>query len=354
MKVYKGVQTIMDMDMKFFRKLPVPKDLKEQFPADQRIVKIKQERDPEIRRIFEGKSDKLLLIIGPCSADREDAVLDYVTRLSKVQEKVKDKIMIIPRIYTNKPRTTGGGYKGLVHQPDPEKKPDMLQGIIAVRELHQKAILESGLTCANEMLYPENHRYVSDLLSYVAIGARSVEDQQHRLTASGVGIPVGMKNPTGGDLSVMMNSITAAQGQHVFLYRGWEVQSLGNPYAHALLRGYVDKHGKTYSNYHYEDLNELFELYQEYELKNPGVIIDTNHANSGKHYLEQIRIAKEVLHSCRLSKDIKGLVKGLMIESYIEDGNQPIGGGCYGKSITDPCLGWEKSERLIYEIADLL
>lgn len=345
---------IMDMDMKFFRKLPVPKELKEQFPADERIVKIKQERDPEIRRIFEGKSDKLLLIIGPCSADREDAVLDYLTRLSKVQEKVKDKIMIIPRVYTNKPRTTGGGYKGLVHQPDPEKKPDMLQGIIAVRELHQRAILESGLTCADEMLYPENHRYVSDLLSYVAIGARSVEDQQHRLTASGVGIPVGMKNPTGGDLSVMMNSITAAQGQHVFLYRGWEVQSLGNPYAHALLRGYVDKHGKTYSNYHYEDLNELFELYQESSLKNPGVIIDTNHANSGKHYLEQIRISKEVMHSCHLSKDIRGLVKGLMIESYIEDGNQPVGGGCYGKSITDPCLGWEKSERLIYEIADLL
>ena len=344
----------MDMDMKFFRKLPVPKELKEQFPADERIVKIKQERDPEIRRIFEGKSDKLLLIIGPCSADREDAVLDYLTRLSKVQEKVKDKIMIIPRVYTNKPRTTGGGYKGLVHQPDPEKKPDMLQGIIAVRELHQRAILESGLTCADEMLYPENHRYVSDLLSYVAIGARSVEDQQHRLTASGVGIPVGMKNPTGGDLSVMMNSITAAQGQHVFLYRGWEVQSLGNPYAHALLRGYVDKHGKTYSNYHYEDLNELFELYQESSLKNPGVIIDTNHANSGKHYLEQIRIAKEVMHSCHLSKDIRGLVKGLMIESYIEDGNQPVGGGCCGKSITDPCLGWEKSERLIYEIADLL
>ena len=344
----------MDMDMKFFRKLPVPKELKEQFPADERIVKIKQERDPEIRRIFEGKSDKLLLIIGPCSADREDAVLDYLTRLSKVQEKVKDKIMIIPRVYTNKPRTTGGGYKGLVHQPDPEKKPDMLQGIIAVRELHQRAILESGFTCADEMLYPENHRYVSDLLSYVAIGARSVEDQQHLLTSSGVGIPVGMKNPTGGDLSVMMNSITAAQGQHVFLYRGWEVQSLGNPYAHALLRGYVDKHGKTYSNYHYEDLNELFELYQESSLKNPGVIIDTNHANSGKHYLEQIRIAKEVMHSCHLSKDIRGLVKGLMIESYIEDGNQPVGGGCYGKSITDPCLGWEKSERLIYEIADLL
>ena len=330
----------MDMDMKFFRKLPVPKELKEQFPADERIVKIKQERDPEIRRIFEGKSDKLLLIIGPCSADREDAVLDYLTRLSKVQEKVKDKIMIIPRVYTNKPRTTGGGYKGLVHQPDPEKKPDMLQGIIAVRELHQRAILESGLTCADEMLYPENHRYVSDLLSYVAIGARSVEDQQHRLTASGVGIPVGMKNPTGGDLSVMMNSITAAQGQHVFLYRGWEVQSLGNPYAHALLRGYVDKHGKTYSNYHYEDLNELFELYQESSLKNPGVIIDTNHANSGKHYLEQIRIAKEVMHSCHLSKDIRGLVKGLMIESYIEDGNQPVAAAAMVNPLPDlPRLG---------------
>ena len=338
--------------MKFFRKLPVPKELKEQFPADERIVKIKQERDPEIRRIFEGKSDKLLLIIGPCSADREDAVLDYLTRLSKVQEKVKDKIMIIPRVYTNKPRTTGGGYKGLVHQPDPEKKPDMLQGIIAVRELHQRAILESGLTCADEMLYPENHRYVSDLLSYVAIGARSVEDQQHRLTASGVGIPVGMKNPTGGDLSVMMNSITAAQGQHVFLYRGWEVQSLGNPYAHALLRGYVDKHGKTYSNYHYEDLNELFELYQESSLKNPGVIIDTNHANSGKHYLEQIRIAKEVMHSCHLSKDIRGLVKGLMIESYIEPGNQKVGEHIYGKSITDACLGWDESEKLLYTIAE--
>lgn len=315
----------MDMDMKFFRKLPVPKELKEQFPADERIVKIKQERDPEIRRIFEGKSDKLLLIIGPCSADREDAVLDYLTRLSKVQEKVKDKIMIIPRVYTNKPRTTGGGYKGLVHQPDPEKKPDMLQGIIAVRELHQRAILESGLTCADEMLYPENHRYVSDLLSYVAIGARSVEDQQHRLTASGVGIPVGMKNPTGGDLSVMMNSITAAQGQHVFLYRGWEVQSLGNPYAHALLRGYVDKHGKTYSNYHYEDLNELFELYQESSLKNPGVIIDTNHANSGKHYLEQIRIAKEVMHSCKLFLSIFPLAPGLLSFESLSSKVAPAG-----------------------------
>ena len=341
------------MSFTFLNELPSPAQIQERYPLSEKLQELKKQRDAEISNVIKGLDNRFLVIIGPCSADREDAVLDYLTRLSKVQEKVKDKIMIIPRVYTNKPRTTGGGYKGLVHQPDPEKKPDMLQGIIAVRELHQRAILESGLTCADEMLYPENHRYVSDLLSYVAIGARSVEDQQHRLTASGVGIPVGMKNPTGGDLSVMMNSITAAQGQHVFLYRGWEVQSLGNPYAHALLRGYVDKHGKTYSNYHYEDLNELFELYQESSLKNPGVIIDTNHANSGKHYLEQIRIAKEVMHSCHLSKDIRGLVKGLMIESYIEEGNQKI---CdhmtYGKSITDPCLGWDDTERLLLEIAE--
>ena len=342
------------MGFTFLKKLPTPNEIRTQYPIDAAIQELKAKRDQEIRDVFTGKSDKFLAIIGPCSADNEDAVCDYLLRLRKVQDKIADKVLIIPRVYTNKPRTTGEGYKGMVHQPDPEKAPDMLAGLIAIRKMHIHAIQESGFTCADEMLYPENYRYLSDLLSYVAVGARSVEDQQHRLTASVVGIPVGMKNPTGGDLSVMMNSITAAQGQHVFLYRGWEVQSLGNPYAHALLRGYVDKHGKTYSNYHYEDLNELFELYQEHELKNPGVIIDTNHANSGKHYLEQIRIAKEVLHSCRLSKDIKGLVKGLMIESYIEDGNQPIGGGCYGKSITDPCLGWEKSERLIYEIADLL
>ena len=340
--------------MNFYRKLPWPKQLKEEFPADERIRQIKAERDPEIKAVFEGASDKFLLIIGPCSADREDAVLDYVSRLAKVQEKVKDKILIIPRVYTNKPRTTGAGYKGLVHQPDPSKKPDMLQGIIAVRELHQRAILESGLTCADEMLYPENHRYVSDLLSYVAIGARSVENQQHRLVASGVGIPAGMKNPTGGDFSVMMNSIEAAQNQHVFLYRGWEVESYGNPHAHAILRGYVDERGQSFPNYHYEDLNNVYELYQKRGLKNPAVIIDTNHANSGKKYLEQIRISKEVLHSCRLSEDIRHLVKGLMIESYIEDGSQKISEGCYGKSITDPCLGWDKSERLIYEIADLL
>lgn len=342
------------MGFTFMKKLPTPAEIRNEYPIDAEIQALKEKRDQEIRDVFTGKSDKFLAIIGPCSADNEEAVIDYLLRLRKVQDKIADKVLIIPRVYTNKPRTTGEGYKGMVHQPDPEKAPDLLAGLIAIRKMHIHAIQKSGFTCADEMLYPENYRYLSDILSYVAVGARSVEDQQHRLTASGVGIPVGMKNPTGGDLSVMMNSITAAQGQHVFLYRGWEVQSLGNPYAHALLRGYVDKHGKTYSNYHYEDLNELFELYQEHELKNPGVIIDTNHANSGKHYLEQIRIAKEVLHSCRLSKDIKGLVKGLMIESYIEDGNQPIGGGCYGKSITDPCLGWEKSERLIYEIADLL
>lgn len=344
----------MDMDMKFFRKLPVPKDLKEQFPADERIVKIKQERDPEIRRIFEGKSDKLLLIIGPCSADREDAVLDYVTRLSKVQEKVKDKIMIIPRIYTNKPRTTGGGYKGLVHQPDPEKKPDMLQGIIAVRELHQKAILESGLTCADEMLYPENHRYVSDLLSYVAIGARSVEDQQHRLTVSGFDIPCGMKNPTSGTLSIMLNSCIAAQSSHTFMYRQWEVKTDGNPLAHTILRGAVNKHDQSMPNYHYEDLVLLNEMYQELDLKNPACIVDANHANSNKQYFEQPRIVSEVLHSRNVSNDIKKLVKGVMVESYIEPGNQKISEHIYGKSITDACLGWDESERLIYDIAEKL
>ena len=343
----------MDMDMKFFRKLPVPKELKEQFPADERIVKIKQERDPEIRRIFEGKSDKLLLIIGPCSADREDAVLDYLTRLSKVQEKVKDKIMIIPRVYTNKPRTTGGGYKGLVHQPDPEKKPDMLQGIIAVRELHQRAILESGLTCADEMLYPENHRYVSDLLSYVAIGARSVEDQQHRLTVSGFDVASGMKNPTSGDFSVMLNSVYAAQHPHHFVYRGYEVETTGNPLTHVVLRGAVSKHGNTTQNYHYEDLIRLHEMYEKMDVIHPAAIIDTNHSNSGKKFKEQIRIAKEVMHNRQLSSDIRSLVKGLMIESYIEEGNQSIGDHIYGKSITDPCLGWEDSKQLIYDIAEM-
>jgi len=342
----------MEMNMEFIRKLPTPKELKEEFPVSKKIADIKEARDNEIRDIFEGREDKLILVIGPCSADNEDAVIDYILRLRKVQEKVEDKIFIIPRIYTNKPRTTGIGYKGLLHQPDPEKKEDMLKGIIAIRELHTRAVEETGFTCADEMLYPENHRYLSDLLSYVAVGARSVEDQQHRLTASGIGIPVGMKNPTGGDISVMMNSIIAAQSSHTFLYRGWEVKTPGNPYAHAILRGYVDKFGRNMPNYHYEDLQHLLEAYSEKNYANPAVIIDTNHSNSGKKFEEQIRISKDIMHSCKVSKDIHKLVKGLMIESYIEDGTQKIGEHIYGKSITDPCLGWEKTEKLIYDLAE--
>ena len=342
------------MNMEFIRKLPVPKELKAQFQLPEKLVAVKAARDAQIQKVFTGESSKKLLIIGPCSADREDAVLDYTSRLAKVQEKVADKLILIPRIYTNKPRTTGEGYKGMVHQPDPEKKEDMLQGLIAIRELHTRAIEQTGLTCADEMLYPENHRYLSDLLSYVAVGARSVENQQHRLTASGLDIPVGMKNPTGGDLSVMMNSMVAAQASHMFLYRGWEVKTKGNPLAHAILRGAVDPLGRTLPNYHYEDLMTLCELYAKKSLQNPAVIVDSNHSNSGKKYLEQVRICNEVLHSCRHSADIDRLVKGFMVESYIEDGSQKIGEGVYGKSITDPCLGWEKSERLIYEIADQL
>lgn len=341
------------MGMEFLRKLPIPKDIKEQFPMKENLVKIKEERDEEIRKIFTGEDNRLALIIGPCSADIEDSVIDYISRLAVVQEKVKDKVLIIPRIYTNKPRTTGDGYKGMVHQPNPEKESDMLEGIIAIRRLHTRAIAETGFTCADEMLYPDNHRYLSDLLAYVAVGARSVENQEHRLTASGMTTPVGMKNPTSGDISVMLNSITAAQHSHTFIYRGWEVVTSGNELAHAILRGSVDKHGKTHPNYHYEDLISLYDTYQACNLKNMGVIVDTNHSNSGKKYLEQIRIAKEVLHSCRHSADINSMVKGFMIESYIEDGAQKIGEGIYGKSITDPCLGWEKTERLIYDIADL-
>lgn len=341
------------MEMEFLRKLPTPQELKEQFPVNAKITEIKETRDREIREIFEGKSDKLLLVIGPCSADHEDAVLDYITRLRKVQEKVEDKIFIIPRIYTNKPRTIGVGYKGMLHQPDPEQESDMLKGIIAIRQLHKRAVEETGFTCADEMLYPENHRYLSDLLSYVAVGARSVEDQQHRLTASGLGIPAGMKNPTGGDITVMMNSIIAAQSSHTFLYRGWEVKTKGNDYAHAILRGYVDKFGRSIPNYHYEDLQNLLEMYGEKELKNPAVIIDANHSNSGKKYLEQIRICKDIMHSCKVSGDIRRLVKGIMVESYIEDGSQKVSEHCYGKSITDPCLGWDKTEKLIYDLAEL-
>ena len=341
----------MEMDMEFLRKLPTPKELKEQFPVSEKIAAIKEDRDRQIREIFEGKDDRLLLIIGPCSADNEDAVIDYISRLRTVQDKVADKIFMIPRIYTNKPRTIGMGYKGMLHQPDPEKKEDMLKGIIAIRDLHTRAVNETGFTCADEMLYPENHRYLSDLLSYVAIGARSVEDQLHRMIASGVGIPVGMKNPTSGDISVMLNSIAAAQHEQQFLFRGWEVRTKGNPLAHAILRGYVDQFGRSLPNYHYEDLVRLHESYGKRGLSHPAVIIDANHANSGKKYLEQVRIANDVLYSRHMNPDLRKLVKGIMIESYLEDGSQSIEEGVYGKSITDPCLGWEKTEALIKELA---
>ncbi len=343
------------MNMQFYRKLPIPMEIKEQFPASAEIKATRDKCVAEMKDIFAGKSDKFILVIGPCSADNEDSVLDYIYRLRGVQDKVSDKIFIVPRIYTNKPRTTGEGYKGMLHQPDPNADPDLLKGIVAIRKLHMRAISETGFGCADEMLYPENHRYLSDLLAYVAIGARSVEDQQHRLTASGLDIPVGMKNPTGGDISVMMNSIKAAQCSHVFCYRGWEVKSAGNPYAHAILRGYVDKHGKSHPNYHYEDVAGLCEIYAASSLENPACIIDTNHSNSGKKYLEQVRIAKEILQSRNYNPDVKKMVKGLMIESYIEDGCQKISTEeVYGKSITDPCLGWEKTERMIYDIAEML
>lgn len=341
------------MGMNFFRKLPTPKEIKEMYPLTEEMAAHKAKNDEEIRKVFAGESDKLILIIGPCSADREDSVIDYLKRLKAIQEKVKDYILIIPRVYTNKPRTTGAGYKGMLHQPDPNGAPDMLKGVIAIRKLHMTVLKETGFSGADEMLYSENYRYLSDVLSYVAVGARSVEDQQHRLTASGVLVPVGMKNPTGGDLSVMMNAINAAQNSHTFIYRGWEVESDGNPYAHAILRGYVDQNGVSYPNYHFEDLLKLAKLYESSNLVNPGVIVDCNHSNSGKQYEAQIRIAKEVLHSTRHSKEIRKLVKGLMIESYIEDGCQKVGDGVYGKSITDPCLGWEKTEKLILDLAYL-
>lgn len=342
------------MNMIFHRKLPIPKEIKAQFPLSEKAAAVKEARDREIAAVFTGESNKFLLIIGPCSADREDAVMDYTGRLVRVQEEVKDKIIIIPRIYTNKPRTTGEGYKGMLHQPDPSKKPDMLEGIIAIRSLHAKAVELLGITCADEMLYTDNYRYLDDILSYVAVGARSVENQDHRLTSSGIAVPVGMKNPTSGDYSVMLNSIVAAQGHHTFIYRGWEVETSGNPLSHAILRGSVNKYGTSKPNYHYEDLLRLCKMYGEKNLKNPACIVDANHSNSNKQYLEQIRICNEVLHSMRHNPDIEKLVKGFMIESYIEDGAQKIGDGTYGKSITDPCLGWEKSRNLIYSIADQL
>ncbi len=344
----------MDMQMEFIKKLPTPEELKEKYPIPARVASVKEERDRQIADIFEGRSDKFLLIIGPCSADNEPAVLDYMQRLRKVADDVSDKIFVIPRVYTNKPRTTGLGYKGMLHQPNPEGNEDMLAGIVAIREMHSNIVKETGFTCAEEMLYPSNHRYLSDLLSYVAIGARSVEDQEHRLVSSGLGIPAGMKNPTSGDISVMLNSIIAAQNPQRFQYRGWEVQTPGNPLAHAILRGSVDKFGRSHPNYHYEDLINLAAAYEDKDIANPAVIVDTNHANSGKQYMEQIRIAKDVLYSIRHSDDVKKIVKGLMIESYIEDGAQKIGEGIYGKSITDPCLGWEKTESLIRLIAELL
>ena len=342
------------MNMQFIGKLPIPQEIKAQYPLSEEAAEVKLSRDKEIAKIFSGEDDRMVLVIGPCSADREDAVLEYIGRLRLVQDKVADKLIIIPRIYTNKPRTTGGGYKGMLHYPDPSEKPNLIKGVIAIRKMHMKALTEFGLTSADEMLYPENHRYLNDLLAYVAVGARSVENQQHRLTTSGLDIPVGMKNPTSGNLSVMMNAIYAGQHGHTFCYRNWEVKSAGNSKTHAILRGYVDQNGISYPNYHYEDLVRLNELYTASHLVNPGVIVDTNHSNSGKNYLEQIRITKEVLHSCRYNSEIRKLVKGFMIESYLVDGSQPVSGDVYGQSITDPCLGWEKTERLIYDIADVL
>ncbi len=340
------------MSFEYIKKLPTPDEIREQLPFPKHLVALKEERDKEIKKVLSGKSDKFLVIIGPCSADNEDSVCDYVSRLARLNDDVKDRLILIPRIYTNKPRTTGEGYKGIVHQPDPEQKPDFLAGLIAMRKMHIRAVEESGLTAADEMLYPENWGYVSDLLSYVAIGARSVEDQQHRIVVSGFDTPAGMKNPTSGNLTVMLNSVYASQHPHSFIYRGYEVQTNGNEFAHTVLRGATNKHGESTPNYHYEDLNLLLNLYQARDLKNPAAIIDTNHNNSGKQFEQQVRIVKEVMHSRKLSHDIHKLVKGVMIESYIEEGSQKIGEGIYGKSITDPCLGWEASRQLIYDIAD--
>ncbi len=342
------------MNMQFFRKLPIPQQVKQEYPVTAEMEAVKKARDGEIRSVFSGESDKFILIIGPCSADNREAVLEYISRLRSVQDKVSDKIIIIPRVYSNKPRTTGEGYKGMLHQPDPDEKPDLYKGIVAIRELHMSVLKDYGFGCADELLYPENHRYLSDLLSYVAVGARSVENQQHRLTASGLDIPVGMKNPTGGDFGVMLNSINAAQASHTFLYRGWEVKSTGNRFAHAILRGHSDFSGKSISNYHYDDIVRLNELYLASGLANPSVIVDTNHNNSDKQYIEQISVANDVINSRNKNADVKRLVKGLMIESYLEDGAQKIGEHIFGKSITDPCLGWEKTEKLIYELADKL
>lgn len=338
------------MGFNYVQEIPSAADIIQQMPLSEEGKAIKAERDRLIRQVFEGKSDRFILIIGPCSADKEESVIDYVTRLGKIQKEVEDKIVIVPRIYTNKPRTTGEGYKGMLHQPDATKKSDMLEGIKAIRRLHIRAIEETGLSCADEMLYPENYAYLEDLLSYVAIGARSVENQQHRLTISGLDIPSGMKNPTSGDVSVMLNAIRAAQIEHTFIFRGWEVKTPGNPVAHGILRGYVDQYGRNFPNYHYEDVKHVAKAYRDRGLDFPGLIIDMNHANSNKKFNEQPRIAYEVLRNRNYDDDIKKIVKGIMVESYIEEGTQPVDGGVYGKSITDPCLGWPASEELIREI----
>ncbi len=340
------------MSFEYIQKLPTPEEIRQEYPLGKDLTALKKERDAMIADVFTGKSDKFLVVVGPCSADNEDAVCDYVSRLGKINEKVKDKLILIPRIYTNKPRTTGDGYKGITSQPDPEGKTDFRAGLVAMRHMQIRAIEESGLTAADEMLYPENWGYVADILSYVAIGARSVEDQEHRMTASGFDVPAGMKNPTSGTLSVMLNSVYAAQQPHTFVYRGYEVKTNGNPLSHCVLRGSSNKHGQSLPNYHYEDLSLLLKLYEQREIINPAAIIDANHNNSGKQFKEQIRIVKEVLHSRNLNPDIKKLVKGVMIESYIEEGCQKIGEGIYGKSITDPCLGWDDTERLLLEIAE--
>ncbi|MBQ2971550.1 MAG: 3-deoxy-7-phosphoheptulonate synthase [Ruminococcus sp.] len=342
------------MSMIFEKKLPIPMEVKEAYPLSIKASEQKELIDKQVADIFLGNSDKMILVIGPCSADREDAVLEYVERLRKVQEKVSDKLVLIPRVYTNKPRTNGSGYKGMMHQPDPNSKPDTFKGILAIRELHSRVLTEYGMSTADEMLYPANYRYLDDLMSYVAIGARSVENQEHRLVSSGISVPVGMKNPTSGDYSVMLNSIEAAQHSHTFIFRGWQVKTTGNPLAHAILRGYVNKHGKMMPNYHYEDLELLHEMYAKRNLENIALVVDANHSNSAKNPFEQSRICKEVLHSCRHNDDVRKMVKGFMIESYLEDGSQSVDGGVFGKSITDPCLGWEKSEKLIYDIADMI
>ncbi len=342
------------MGVTYVKEVMSPEELLECYPLPEKHKELKQKRDQEIKKVFTGESDKFLVIIGPCSADNEDSVCDYINRLAKMQDKVKDKLLLIPRIYTNKPRTTGQGYKGIVHQPDPEKEPDLQEGLIAMRKMHLRAISETHLFAADEMLYPENWPYVADILSYVAIGARSVENQQHRLTVSGIDIPCGMKNPTSGTLSIMLNSCIAAQSSHTFMYRKWEVKTDGNPLTHTILRGAVNKHDQSLANYHYEDLVLLNELYQESGLLNPACIVDANHANSNKCYYEQPRIVSEVLHSRNVSKDIHRLVKGVMIESYIEPGHQNVSDHIYGKSITDPCLGWDDTERLLYDMAEKL